>query len=105
MTAHALLCIHIFGTDFMRTRAYCEKPSRATTFLSHTLSCVHPKAHCRPKIRRTCVQEAAGQVAALEERYWHAFNDLSLQLGTHLQDRDATLAKVQPCSRRLICLE
>lgn len=40
------------------------------------------------------MQEAAGQVAALEERYWHAFNDLSLQLGTHLQERDATLAKV-----------
>jgi hypothetical protein len=40
-------------------------------------------------------QEAAGAVAALEERYWHAFNDLSLQLGTHLQERDATLAKVR----------
>jgi hypothetical protein len=41
-------------------------------------------------------------VAALEERYWHAFNDLSLQLGTHLQERDATLAKVHCACRSLV---
>ncbi len=50
---------------------------------------------CRhPEISR--VQEAAGEVAAGEERYWHAFNDLGLQLGAHLQERDATLAKARP---------
>lgn len=47
------------------------------------------------------LQEAAGQVAALEERYWHAFNDLSLQLSTHLQDRDATLAKIEAADAQL----
>lgn len=43
-------------------------------------------------------------MAALEERYWHAFNDLSLQLGTHLQERDATLAKVCSASRHCASL-
>ncbi len=39
------------------------------------------------------MQGAAREVAALEERYWHAANDLGLQLAAHLQERDATLAK------------
>jgi hypothetical protein len=54
----------------------------------------HLPHHAKCAEELSIVQEAAGAVAALEEHYWHAFNDLSLQLGTHLQERDATLAKV-----------
>ena len=39
-------------------------------------------------------------MAELEQRYWHAFNDLALNLSAHLHERDATLAKV---TQSLLC--
>ena len=37
------------------------------------------------------------ELGALEERYWHDFNDFQIQLRAHVDERDVLLRKVPPC--------
>lgn len=45
--------------------------------------------------------QAAGQLGQLEERYWHGFNDLMLQLQQHVDERDALLTRTENAQQQL----
>jgi len=47
------------------------------------------------------LQAAAADIDALEERYWHDYNDYQLQLKVHIEERDALLNKIDRASQRL----
>ena len=41
------------------------------------------------------LQAGSTELNALEERYWHDFNDFQGQLRAHVEERDALLGKVR----------
>jgi hypothetical protein len=45
------------------------------------------------------LEVAAGELDALEERYFHDFNDFKAQLRAHVGERDALLSKID----RAVC--
>ena len=43
------------------------------------------------------MRKEAGELAALETRYWHGFNDLQLHMRAHAEERDVLLRRVRAC--------
>ena len=41
------------------------------------------------------MRKEAGELAALETRYWHGFNDLQLHMRAHAEERDVLLRRVR----------
>mmetsp|Transcript_8297 Transcript_8297/g.23802 ORF Transcript_8297/g.23802 Transcript_8297/m.23802 type:complete len:444 (-) Transcript_8297:467-1798(-) len=47
------------------------------------------------------LEAAAVELDALEERYWHDFNDFKTQLRAHVEERDALLSKIDRAASEL----
>ena len=52
------------------------------------------RAATRAKAAALAGEEA--KLAALEEQYWHQFNEFQLQLQAHMEDRDSVITR-RPC--------
>lgn len=61
----------------------------------------------RAEVRRELkeVDTKAAQLDDLQQRYWHEWNDLRLQLGAHQEERDAVLAKMEVATAQLDSLK
>ena len=46
------------------------------------------------------MRKEAGELAALEARYWHGFNDLQLHMRAHAEERDVLLRRVRACAMK-----
>ncbi len=55
---------------------------------------------CEPSFYASCQADAvrteAAELAALEARYWHGFNDLQLHMRAHAEERGVLLRRVPP---------
>ena len=50
------------------------------------------------------LESSAAELDALEDRYWHDFNDFKSQLRAHVEERDALLCKIDQAVRYITCI-